>query len=152
MRKENIGPLNTYMVTLKGGYGSKTVQARSHSGAKYAAYLDYDVTGGLGFLEYVKWVESVHLLHKFRPSDLFGDPETFERMKTSRSLPFAHIGQEVVLHSSSRGDLRGIICGANHAHNLYVLFTGCTQTENCHPYYMLDYLDSNGQIIASFGA
>lgn len=151
MQEKKKGPLNTYEVTLKGGYGSKTVQARSHSGAKYAAYMDYDVTGGLGFLAYLRWVESVRLLHRFRRSDLLGDPERFERMKESRNLPFAFIGQRVVLHSGSRGDLSGIICGANHAHNLDVLFEGRTNTENCHPHYRLDYLDSAGQVIASFG-
>ena len=86
MQEKKKGPLNTYEVTLKGGYGSKTVQARSHSGAKYAAYMDYDVTGGLGFLAYLRWVESVRLLHRFRPSDLFGDPERFERMKRGGGL------------------------------------------------------------------
>jgi len=149
MEKEK---LDTYLVTLREGYGSKTVQAHSHSAAKYAAYKDYDITGGMGFLEYLKRVESVRLLHRFRASDLFGDPETFERMKVSRNLPFAYIGQKVVLHSGSRGELRGIICGANHSHNLDVLFEGCIHTENCHPHYMLDYLDGNGQIIASYGA
>lgn len=144
--------LNTYLVTLRGGYGSKTIQARSHSAAKYAAYVDYDVTGGLGFLQYLKWVESVRLLHRFKPSDLFGDPDTFERMKASRNLPFAYIGQKVVLHSKSRGDLCGIICGANHTHNLDVLFEGYSHTESCHPHYMMDYFNANGHIIASFGS
>ena len=149
-KKNRKSQLNSYVVNLKGGYGSKCVQAYSHGGAKYAAYVDYDVTGGLGFGAYLKWVESVHLLHRFRPSDLYGDRERFERVRGYRNLPFAYIGQRVILHSKSRGDLCGIICGSNHAQNLDILFDGQSWTENCHPYYQLDYLGPDGEVVASF--
>lgn len=141
--------MNTYLVELH-RYGVKAVQAKSRSAAKYAAYKDYDVTGGLGFLEYLKYIKSVRLLHKFRPSDLYGDAERFERMKLSRNLPFAYIGQKVVLHSANRGDLTGVICGANDSHNLDVCFEGTTWTENCHPWYRLTYYNNTGEVVAEY--
>ena len=139
--------LNTYEVTMMDGC-TMTVQGKSRSAAKYAAFLEDD--SSLHFGEFLRYVESVHLLHRFRPSDLFGDPERFERMKEDRGLPFAYMGEPVILHSPSRGDLRGIICGSNSSMNMDVLFEGCTHTENCHPHYRLTYLDSNMSPIATF--
>ena len=100
--------MNTYIVEVH-EYGQKMVQAKSRSAAKYAAYLDYDVTGGLGFKEYLKWIKSVRLVHKFRPSDLYGDVDQFERMKAARNIPFAFMGQKVVLSSQNRGEMVGTI-------------------------------------------
>ena len=139
--------LNTYEVTMMGGR-AMTVQGKSRSAAKYAAFLEDD--SSLHFGEFLRYVEAVHLLHRFRPSDLFGDPERFERMKEARGIPFAYIGEPVILHSPSRGDLRGIICGSNSSMNLDILFDGCTHAENCHPHYRLTYLDSKGKSIANF--
>lgn len=141
--------MNTYLVELY-RYGTKAVQAKSRSAAKYAAYKDYDVTGGLGFLEYLRWVKSVRLLHRFRASDLYEDPELFERMKLARGIPFAYIGEKVVLHSQNRGDLTGVICGANDSYNLDVCFEGTTWTENCHPKYRLTYYNDAGEVVAEF--
>lgn len=141
--------MNTYIIELH-EYGSKTVVAKSKSAAKYAAYLDYDVTGGLGFGEFLKWVKSVRLLHKFRPADMYGDAEQFDRVKAARNIPFAYIGQKVVLHSERRGNLEGIIVGANHAMNLNVIFNGTYHEENCHPHHRLTYFNENGDPIASF--
>lgn len=141
--------MNTYEVELY-EYGVKTVVAKSKSAAKYAAYLDYDVTGGLGFGEYLKWVKSVRLVHKFRAADLFGDVQCFERVKEARSIPFAYMGQKVVLRSNQRGDLSGVIVGVNHAMNLDVVFDGTFHKESCHPHYRLTYYNKNNEPIASF--
>lgn len=141
--------LNTYEVVLS-RYGAKTVQAKSRAAAKYASFLDYDITGGLGFGAYLKWVESVRLLHKFRPSDLFGDERQFERMKEARGIPFAFMGQRVLLNSNSRGPIEGTLCGANRSQNLNVLFDGHTNLENCHPHYQMAYFDASGAIVADY--
>lgn len=86
---------------------------------------------------------------KFQPSDLFGDPIRFERLKQTRNIPFAYIGQKVVFHSSG-GDRIGIICGANSSSNLDILFDGTTWLANCHPHYMMDYYGADGEIVASY--
>lgn len=142
--------MNSYTIELHGGYGSKIVVAKSKSAAKYAAYKEYDVTGGLGFGEYLKWIRSVRLLHKFRSSDLFGDAEQFERVKAARGIPFAYMGQRVMLDSSQRGALFGVIVGGNHAMNLDVVFDGTTHVESCHPHYKLTYYDKVNEPVASF--
>lgn len=126
------------------------VQAKSRSAAKYAAYLDYDVTGGLGFKEYLKWIKSVRLVHKFRPSDLYGDVDQFERMKAARNIPFAFMGQKVVLSSQNRGEMVGTIVGANHTMNLDVVFDGTYHKENCHPHYRLTYYNHNNEPVARY--
>jgi len=141
--------VNTYIVELH-EYGQKTIQAKSRSAAKYAAYLDYDVTGGLGFGEYLKHIKSVRLVHKFRPADLFGDAEQFEQVKIARGIPFAFMGEKVVLSSKKRGDLIGTIVGANHAMNLDVVFEGTYHKENCHPHYRLTYYDKNNMPVARY--
>lgn len=124
------------------------VQGKSRSAAKYAAFLEDD--SPLDFGEFLRYVESVRLLHRFRPSDLFGNPEQFDRMKAARQIPFAYIGEPVILHSLSRGDLHGVICGSNSGMNLDILFDGNTHTENCHPHYRLTYLDRQNAVIAHY--
>ena len=146
---KNKGPLNTYEVKLKGYDEPLTVQGNSASSAKYATYLRLDTCAS--FKDFLSWVEAVRLLHRFRPSDLFGDPEQFERMKERRNIPFAYIGQRVILHSGKRGDIQGTICGANYSDNLNVVFDGTSWVENCHPHYQLDYLDCSGNMVAAFG-
>lgn len=143
-------PQNTYAVSLKGGYGEKIVVAKSASAAKYEAYLDYDLTGGLGFLEYLKWVEGVRLLHRFKPSDLFGDEKAFEIMKKSRQIPFAKMGGRVMLRSLADGNKMGTIVGAGIGYNLQVCFDGKTFAENCHPHHRLTYFGANGEVLAAY--
>lgn len=145
---KNKGPLNTYEVKIRGYDQPLTVQGHSAGAAKYAAYQRLDTCDS--FFDFLSWVEAVRLLHRFRPSDLFGDPERFERMKERRGIPFAYIGQRVILHSGTRGDIQGTICGANHSDNLDIVFDGTSWTENCHPHYQLDYLDGTGNVIAMF--
>ena len=100
---KNKGPLNTYEVKIRGYNQPLAVQGHSAGAAKYAAYQRLDTCDS--FFDFLSWVEAVRLLHRFRPSDLFGDPERFERMKERRGIPFAYIGQRVILHSGTRGDI-----------------------------------------------
>lgn len=145
---KNKGPLNTFEVKIRGYNQPLAVQGHSAGAAKYAVYQRLDTCDS--FFDFLSWVEAVRLLHRFRPSDLFGDPERFERMKERRGIPFAYIGQRVILHSGTRGDIQGTICGANHSDNLDIVFDGTSWTENCHPHYQLDYLDGTGNVIAMF--
>ena len=71
-------------------------------------------------------------------------------MNERRGIPLAYSGQRVILHSGTRGDIQGVICGANHSDNLDIVFDGASWTENCHPHYQLDYLDRAGNVIAMF--
>ncbi len=89
--------------------------------------------------------------HKFRPTDLFGDIEKFERMKELRNITFAYMGMKVIFKSISRGLLKGIIVGSNDSLNLDICFDGTNFKENCHPHYNLIYLDNNEKVLMEYG-
>ena len=75
---KNKGPLNTYEVKIRGYNQPLAVQGHSAGAAKYAAYQRLDTCDS--FFDFLSWVEAVRLLHRFRPSDLFGDPERSDNL------------------------------------------------------------------------
>jgi hypothetical protein len=102
------------------------------------------------FVEFLRFVKSIKLIHKFRPYDLFCDIEQFERMKECRNIPFAFMGMKVILKSRSRGNIKGVIVGSNDSMNLDICFNGTCHKENCHPHYELIYFDNDGKIVAEY--
>lgn len=141
--------MNTYMITLSGYDRQATAYGEAPGKAKYNLYLEL---GDLfdSFNEFLRFVESIRLVHKFRPCDLFGDVEQFERMKEYRNIPFAFMGMKVILKSKSRGNIKGTIVGSNDSMNLDICFDGSCHKENCHPHYELIYLDNSGNVVAEF--
>lgn len=141
--------MNTYMITLSGYDRPATAYGETQGKAKYNFFLE---VGDLfdSFAEFLQFVKSVRLIHKFKPSDLFGDTEQFERMKEYRNIPFAFMGMRVILKSGSRGNIKGTIVGSNDSMNLSICYDGTCHKENCHPHYELVYLDNSGNIVAEF--
>lgn len=141
--------MNTYLITLSRYDRPATAYGETPGKAKYNSYLEM---GDLfdSFAEFLRFVKSIKLIHKFRPCDLFGDIEQFERMKECRNIPFAFMGMKVILKSRSRGNIKGIIVGSNDSMNLDICFDGTCHKENCHPHYKLIYLDNSGDIVAEF--
>lgn len=143
--------MNTYLIRLKGYDDCPPITqfGDTPAKAKYNAFLEYsDIYEG--FKDFIKSVESIRLFHKFQVSDLFGDTERFERMKKSRNIPFAFMGMNVILKSKNRGNIKGVIVGANSGLNIDVCFDGTTHKENCHPHYEMIYLDNDGNVIAEY--
>lgn len=71
-------------------------------------------------------------------------PEDFLRTANYRGLPFARIGTRV----SVDGDF-GWIVGKNSSANFDVLFEANGAVLNCHPHWMMDYYDRNGELLHS---
>ena len=141
--------MNTYSIVLEVyGVAAVTCFGETPSKAKYNIYLErgdaYET-----FQDFLQAVLSIRLIHKFKPSDLFGDIERFERMKNYRNIPFAFMGMKVNF-KSHRGLMKGIIVGANDSLNLDICFEGTSHKENCHPHYNLIYLDNLGKIIKEY--
>lgn len=141
--------MNTYVITLSGYDRSATAYGETPGKAKYNFFLG---VGDLfnSFAEFLRFVKSIRLVHKFRPCDLFGDTEQFGRMKEYRDIPYAFMGMRVILKSGSRGNIKGTIVGSNDSMNLDICFDGTCHKENCHPHYKLIYLDNSGNIEAEF--
>ena len=141
--------MNTYLITLSRYDRPVTACGETPGKAKYNTYLEM---GDLfdSFAEFLRFVKNIKLIHKFRPCDLFGDIEQFNRMKEYRNIPFAFMGMKVILKSKSRGNIKGVIVGSNDSMNLDICFDGTFHKENCHPYYELIYLDNSGDIVAEF--
>jgi len=93
--------MNTYVITLSGYDRTATAYGDTPGKAKYNFFLE---AGDLfeSFAKFLQFVKSIKLIHKFRPCDLFGDDEWFERMKKYRDIPFAFMGMKVILKSKSR--------------------------------------------------
>jgi hypothetical protein len=45
----------------------------------------------------------------------------------------------------------GRISGANDSGNLNITFDGDNYSQNCHPWWMLQYFDSDGNLIKEYG-
>lgn len=141
--------MNTYSLEIY-NYGDdgthfETVVAETAAKAKgqfiqYSEWLD-----SLTFLQALRWIKSVRLVHKFHYSDLFGDRERFDDMKQRRGIEFASLGMRVEVCGKP-----GRIVGANSSGNLNVCFDGTCYTENCHPYWKVKYFDDNGELIREF--
>jgi hypothetical protein len=76
---------------------------------------------------------------------MFGDSETFERMKQYRDIPYAYQGMKIEVCGKP-----GTIVGANSSANLDVVFDGQWHENNCHPHYETVYFDRRGNIVADF--
>ncbi len=141
--------MNTYAITYRGYTGreyTETIVAETPSKAKYALFVKNEYESEDFPLFIKNGIVSCHLIHRFRVSDLFGDIERFNEMKTRRGIHFAYIGQRVEVDGKS-----GVIIGSNSAGNLDVCFTGTTCGSNCHPYWRVKYFDANGNIIREYG-
>jgi len=141
--------MNTYLITLSRYDRPVNACGETPGKAKYNTYLEM---GDLfdRFAEFLRFVKNIKLIHKFKPCDLLGDIEQFERMKECRNIPFAFMGMKVILKSRSRGNIKGVIIGSNDSMNLDICFDGTCHKENCHPHYELIYLDNSGDIVAEF--
>jgi hypothetical protein len=137
------------MITLAGYERPASAYGETSGKAKYNLFLEL---GDLfdSFAEFLRFVSSVKIIHKFSPSDLFGDIQSFELMKEYRNIPFAFMGMKVILKSNNRGNLKGTIVGSNDSMNLNVCFDGTYCKENCHPHHELIYLDNSGKVIAEY--
>ncbi len=82
------------------------------------------------------------LIGKFKPSDIFGDIENFQRVCESRNLKFVYQG--MIIDVSGK---KGWITGGNCHNNFDVLFEGITFVVNCHP---TTYYDKDMNIIKDF--
>lgn len=85
---------------------------------------------------------------KIRKADvtcLFGETDTFERVKKVRGLDFAFMGMRVLACGKM-----GCIVGGNESSNLDVVFDGEYHKINCHPYYEIVYYDKVGNIVADY--
>jgi hypothetical protein len=141
--------MNTYVITLSGYDRSATAYGETPGKAKYNFFME---VGDLfdSFAEFLRFIKSIRLVHKFRPCDLFGDAEQFGRMKECRDIPYVFMGMRVILKSGSRGNIKGTIVGSNDSMNLDICFDGTCYKQNCHPHYELIYLDNSGNIEAEF--
>jgi hypothetical protein len=85
----------------------------------------------------------MHLLHKFKVSDLFTqDIQGAQRTFSYRGIEFAHIGMRIQVNGKM-----GTICGTNSSCNLDVCFDGNNFVTNCHPNYKTKYYDKAGSLI-----
>lgn len=85
---------------------------------------------------------------------VIGGPVTdseFERTATYRNVPFARVGMRVQFVDDGA---EGVIAGKNSSANFDVLFVSGKNkglTLNCHPNWMIRYLDDAGKTIQEFG-
>jgi len=68
--------------------------------------------------------------------------------RKARNMPFVKRGMRVVHTHSGRS---GRVSGANSSCNLNITFDGDNYSQNCHPYFMMRYLDESGHIIQEYG-
>ena len=133
--------MNTYAIELWGH--TSTQIGKTAGAAKYNMWLESE--SGMDFIDYIRNISSCRLVHKFRPSDLFGDVEQFCRVITSRGIDFAFMGMKVEVAGKP-----GVIVGANSSCNLDVCFDGECYGANCHPWHETIYYDNQGKIIADY--
>lgn len=78
-------------------------------------------------------------------NSLYGDTETFERMKLHRKIPFAYLGMKILASGKS-----ATIVGSNGSMNLDVVFDGQWRKSNIHPLWKTIYFDKDGKIIKDY--
>ena len=137
--------MNTYEVLVNGMSPYKAI-AETPSKAKYNCFRYISDIWDITFGQFLKEVLSCRKIGSFRPSDLFGDRERFERMKKARGIEFAYMGMRIEVCGKM-----GTIVGANDSLNLNVLYDGWYIHDNCHPWYRTKYFDNNGNVIAEYG-
>jgi hypothetical protein len=67
--------------------------------------------------------------------------------RKNRGLHFVKRGMRVIHTHNGK---KGRIAGANSGANLNIIFDGQNYSENCHPYFMMQYFDDKGKMIAEF--
>lgn len=138
--------MNTYLITLK-GYGLSqpgiSCIGKTRAAARYNAFLNDAAELYESFNDFLQSIDSMRLLHKFKVSDLFTQDITgMQRTLAYRGIDFANLGMRVEINGRP-----GTICGTNDACNLSVCFDGDTFVTNCHPHYMVKYLDRDGNVV-----
>lgn len=131
-----------YDITFEDGY-TVTYEAATAGKAKYQAFLDSE--RGYDFIDFLTFIESVKSYGEFDVSQVFEDPERFERVCGYRGTAFAYQGQLVTV----RGE-PGILVGGNAGANFNVRFADGTR--NCHPTYEMVYYGSDGTVVADYEA
>ena len=141
--------LRSYRIKFSGG--EVIVPSHNRRSATYAAYLKIgDVLGG-DFGSFLRRT-TVKSLGPFKPEHLNGANAKFQFLKESRQIPFAHLGQRVILHHEEH-DVEGIIVGVSSGSRLEVCVgdgDGRYRVCNAHPLYHISYLGENGEVVGEF--
>lgn len=133
--------LFTYLIKVRGAYDEweKTFIAETPAKARYQLYLEFSDIWNISFREFLDRVISCRTLCRFSPANLFPENglqfESFEGMKTSRSLPDIYLGQRISFNGR-----QGYIVGSNSSGNLNVCFDGEHWRSNVHPHDGVVYL------------
>ena len=72
-----------------------------------------------------------------------------DNFRIQRNMPFVKRGMRV---KSTYSGKSGRISGVNNSENLNVIFDGEKHISNCHPTWMMQYLNSDGVVIAEYSA
>lgn len=72
---------------------------------------------------------------------------TMETFRKHRGMPFVKRGMRVYFAHYKR---HGRVTSANASGNLNIRFDNETRTVSCHPCWMMDYLDEDGNVVASY--
>ena len=137
--------MNTYEVLVNGMSPYRAV-SESPAKAKYDCFIYISDVWDITFGQFLKEVLSCRKIGAFKPSDLFGDREQFERVKQARGIEFAYMGMRVEVCGKP-----GTIVGGNDSLNLNVVYDGWYHADNCHPWYRVKYFDKKGNIVAEYG-
>ncbi len=73
---------------------------------------------------------------------------TMDRFRKSRSMEFVKRGMRVKLTYNGR---MGRVSGANSGANLNITFDGDNYSQNCHPWWMMQYFDKDGNLLKEYG-
>lgn len=141
--------MNTYEVWCEDKYGEEwckgTYAAETPGKAKYSHW--HYMQDGIweeDFGTVVKFLRC-RKVGDFKPSDLFGNREKFERVCENRGIIFAYQGMRIEVDGQM-----GTIVGANDSSNLDVIFDGKYFEENCHPWWKTKYFDRKGNLVKEF--
>jgi hypothetical protein len=142
------GRMNTYEIWWTDRYGIddeksfKNFQALTPGKAKYKAFEYWSNYFEMTFIEFLKGLKC-RCTGRMKPSDFFTDKDSFDDMIKYRGVEFAYMGMRVTVDGKP-----GVITGSNSSANFNVLMDGNDFTYNCHPYWKMDYFDSDGNMIA----
>ncbi|OXM83993.1 hypothetical protein [Paenibacillus rigui] len=122
----------------------KIITAETRSKAKYEYWQLMSDCWDIPFGKLLPMLR-VRTIGRFKPSDLFGNRERFERVIHNRCIPFAYMGMRIEVSGKM-----GTIVGANDSGNLDIIFDGQWWKENCHPWWKTKYFDRNGALIKEY--
>ena len=103
-------------------------------------YFTLELSYDLSFKDFLKSLSYCRKIGGFKPSDLYGDREQFDRIKKARGIEFAYIGMRIEVCGKM-----GTIVGGNDCMNLDVVKDGTYYTDNCHPWYKTKYFGPKRQ-------